>query len=344
MRRLIAACAEVQSTAYGDFGEFETFLDEAETKVFKVVRNRRETATATREQIADAVMNEIERRTVALAEGGSIVTGARLGVTALDEATSGLQPGNLACIGARPGDGKTAVSLQAANNVCADGGSALFISLEMSAAEIYERSLCNVGRVNSQLVRRGQLDPEAWAALTAANSKLLKTSLVIEDTVSTLPGILSAARRWRNAQLAEHKATAPADAKDPPGLVVVDFLQLITGEQQRGQNRAQEVGGYAKALKALARELKVPVVMISQLNRQGARADRPTMLDLRDSGDIEAACDLILLLWISEEEREQPEPTAQIIVEKFRNGPHGFSVPARFIGRHYRFVDVEWRS
>ena len=262
LRRLIAACAEVQSTAYGDFGEFETFLDEAETKVFKVAQqNRRETYSATGE-LMEEVLHNLEVRTAER----KAVTGVPTGFTKLDEYTAGLQRENLIIVAARPGGGKTSwavnVSMHAAlqHNI-----PVLLFSLEMSKYELMERMLAGEARIDSSKIRRGFLEYADWKnKIHPASGRLAAAPILIDDSSAiSIMEIRAKARRFRSDPRYFPAAPPTADGRpgQPPlGLIVVDYLQLARGgaSGRRDDNRQQEIADISRGLKALAKDLKLP--------------------------------------------------------------------------------------
>lgn len=222
----------------------------------------------------------------------------------------------------------TALAMQAAINVVLAGGTALACNLEMTKSELAERALVHVAEINSQLVRTGQIQLDDWPKMHDAARKLYETRFYFEDATTSVASISSKARLWRSRN------------RGMLGLLVVDFVQLIRGAREKGQSRAQEVGIIAQDLKALAKELGVPVILISQLNRAGVKADRPSKSDLKESGDLENAADLILLPW---NKNETSDGDVAIIVDKFRSGER-ITIPARWVGRHYRFADSEYHN
>ena len=172
-------------------------------------------------------------------------------------------------------------------------------------------------------MRVGDLDLVSWTDLQAAERKLIGTRLFLEDSASSYAQICAAARRWR------------ARNSDVPGLLVVDFAQLIRSERAKGQSRAEEVGLFASGFKSLAKELRVPTILVSQLNRAGSKAERPTKSDLKESSGLEQSSDLIILIWNKE---RTGDDDVLLLVDKFRHG-QCLEVPARWIGRHFRFAN-----
>jgi replicative DNA helicase len=347
LRRLIAACAEVQSTAYGDFGEFETFLDEAETKVFKVAQqNRRETYSATGE-LMEEVLHNLEVRTAER----KAVTGVPTGFTKLDEYTAGLQRENLIIVAARPGGGKTSwavnVSMHAALHYNIP---VLIFSLEMSKYELMERMLAGEARIDSSKIRRGFLEYADWKnKIHPASGRLAAAPILIDDSSAiSIMEIRAKARRFRSDPRYFPQTPPTADGRpgQPPlGLIVVDYLQLARGgaSGRRDDNRQQEIADISRGLKALAKDLKLPIIAISQLNREvEKREGKPRLSDLRESGSIEQDADLVLFIhredMVSGDTPDGGLPTAvaEVIIGKHRNGGTG-SVKMTFIKEYTRF-------
>ena len=310
LRRLIAACAEVQSTAYGDFGEFETFLDEAETKVFKVAQqNRRETYSATGD-LMEEVLHNLEVRT---SERKS-VTGVPTGFTKLDELTAGLQRENLIIVAARPGGGKTSWAVNVAMHAALQHNiPCLIFSLEMSKYELMERMLAGEARIDSSKIRRGFLEYADWKnKIHPASGRLASAPILIDDSsANSIMEIRAKARRFRSDPKYFPPSPPTADGRPTPpplGLIVVDYLQLARGAaSRRDDNRKQEIADISRGLKALAKDLKVPIIAISQLNREvEKREGKPRLSDLRESGSIEQDADMVL--FIHREEWSQATP------------------------------------
>jgi replicative DNA helicase len=345
LRRLIAACADVQSSAYGDFGEFEAFLDEAETKIFTVAQqNRRETYSSSGE-LMEEVLHNLEVRTAER----KAVTGVPTGFTNLDELTAGLQRENLIIVAARPGGGKTSWAVNVAMHAALGHNiPVLIFSLEMSKYELMERMLAGEARIDSSKIKRGFLEYADWKnKIHPASGRLASAPILIDDSSSiSIMEIRAKARRFRSdpkyfpppPPLAEGKVHAPPP---PLGLIVVDYLQLARGSQSRkDDNRQQEIADISRGLKALAKDLKIPIIAISQLNREVEKreAGKPKLSDLRESGAIEQDADLILFIYRDEVyNQDSPDKgTAEIIVGKQRNGPIG-TVKLTFLGQYTRF-------
>jgi replicative DNA helicase len=346
LRRLIAACAEVQSSAYGDFGEFETFLDEAETKVFKVAQqNRRETYSSTGD-LMEEVLHNLEVRT----SERKAVTGVPTGFSKLDELTAGLQRENLIIVAARPGGGKTSWAVNVAMHAALEHNiPVLLFSLEMSKYELMERMLAGEARIDSSKIRRGFLEYADWKnKIHPASGRLASAPILIDDSSAiSIMEIRAKARRFRSDPRYFPPPPPASDGRPPPpplGLIVVDYLQLARGaSSRRDDNRQQEIADISRGLKALAKDLKVPIIAISQLNREvEKREGKPRLSDLRESGSIEQDADMVLFIhredMVSGDTPDAAAPTAmaEIIVGKHRNGGTG-AVKMTFIKEYTRF-------
>jgi replicative DNA helicase len=347
LRRLIAACAEIQSSAYGDFGEFEGFLDEAETKIFKVAQqNRRETYSATGD-LMEEVLHNLEVRTAER----KAVTGVPTGFTKLDELTAGLQRENLVIVAARPGGGKTSWAVNVAMHAALQHKiPVLIFSLEMSKFELMERMLAGEARINSGKIKRGLLEYADWKnKIHPASGRLASAPILIDDSSAiSIMEIRAKARRFRSDPRYFPPPPPVAEGGHPPpgplGLIVVDYLQLAKGTSSRkDENRQQEIADISRGLKALAKDLKIPIIAISQLNREvEKREGKPKLSDLRESGAIEQDADMILFIHREDmaggdtPDAAMPTAIAEIIVGKHRNGGTG-AVKMTFIKEYTRF-------
>lgn len=345
LRRLIGACAEIQSRAYGEFGDYEGFLDEAEATVFKVAQRNRQESYQRVGQLVTPTLAGIEAR----AKAGTEITGVATGFQQLDELTGGLQPENVIVVAARPGVGKTSWAVNVAMNAAIHNKiPVLIFSLEMSKSELMERILAGEARLDSNLLRRGIVSyPDYRDRLYPAGGRLSEAPLAIDDTAApTILEIRAKARRFR----------ADPDFFPPPslgpdgspvqqlGLIIVDYLQLARGPGgKREESREREIAEISRGLKALAKELKVPILVVSQLNRDlDKRAEKmPQLSDLRESGAIEQDADLIL--FISRPELWSPDEAvqgkAQLVLAKNRHGPTGL-IPLTFIKEYTRFENL----
>ena len=310
LRKLLNRATEIVGKVYGMQGDVDDFLDEAERAIFEISEDRVRPSFYPLKEIIKSSFKTIER----LYEKRQLITGVPTGFTKLDELTSGLQPSDLIIIAGRPSMGKTAFALNIAQHAAIQGGtpSAIF-SLEMAKEQLALRMLCSEAKVDAHRLRGGFLSESDWPKLTRAAGSLSEAPIFIDDTagISALE-MRAKARRMK----AEHNL----------GLVVVDYLQLMRGRAS-SDNREQEISDISRSLKALAKELRVPVVALSQLNRRvEERGDkRPQLSDLRESGAIEQDADVIIFLYrddVYNKSDDNPNKgKAEIIIGKQRNGP-----------------------
>ena len=327
LRRLIAATNEIAQKSYSpDGSDVSEILDYAEKLVFEISQgDRRRTAglTAIQGLLAGAI-NRIEE----LYESGSALTGISTGFSDLDDLTSGLQRSDLIVIAGRPSMGKTSLAMNIVESAVLDSKLPVAVfSMEMPGQQLAMRMLSSLGRINAHRVRTGKLTGEDWPRLTSAVGLLNEVPLFIDDTAALTPlELRSRARRLAR----EHSEL---------GLIVVDYLQLMQSSES-SENRAIEVANITRSLKILAKELNVPVVVLSQLNRglEQRPNKRPIMSDLRESGAIEQDADVILFIYRDEvyNEDSAERGTAEVIVGKQRNGPTG-TVRLTFLGEFTRF-------
>lgn len=326
MRQLIEAGTEIVNDGFQPEGrDSQEVLSAAEMKVFKIAeqgRRGRADFVPLREAMKDAFGILQERY-----ENQGNVTGLPTGFHDLDEMTAGLQPSDLIILAARPAMGKTTLALNIAEYGALKTKKAVAVfSMEMSASQLAFRLISSIGRVNATRLRTGQLEDEDWSRVNMAIKMLSDVKVFIDDTPALSPDVLrSKARRIKR----EHDL----------GLIVVDYLQLMQVPGS-AENRTNEISEISRSLKALAMELKVPVIALSQLNRGvDSRQDkRPMMSDLRESGAIEQDADVILFIY-RDEVYNQDSPRkgiAEIIIAKQRNGPVG-KIDLTFLGRHTRF-------
>jgi replicative DNA helicase len=329
VRRLIQRCHEIAAQGYGDYGDVTEFVDEAEKRIFDVAK---QSARAPYEHIKDVVIRTFEQVTEA-AERKERITGLPTGFAKLDKMTAGLKAGELIITAGRPGMGKTAFALNVALNACAARNSPVAVfSLEMAKEELARRLLCAEARVDGGRMRTGMLSREDWTRLTSAAGTLTNLSLFIDDTPAlSVMELRGKARRLKS----EHGL----------GLVVVDYLQLMRAGT-KVESREKEISEISRSLKALAKELEIPVMALSQLNRgvesRSGKDKRPQMSDLRESGAIEQDADVILFIYREEfYNRDDPElrGLAEIIIGKQRAGPVGI-VKCRFFHEYTRFENL----
>jgi replicative DNA helicase len=331
MRKLVEVGSGIAESAYNPQGrDAQQLLDEAEAKIFQIAEsgNRGSQGFVNIQTLLPQVADRIDF--LYQRENQGSVTGIPTGFDDLDERTSGFQPGDLIIVAGRPSMGKTAFSLNIAENVALDTKKAVAVfSMEMGATQLATRMIGSVGRLDQHRMRNGNLEDEDWARLTTALGKLNDAPIFIDEGA----GLSSFDVRARARRL--HRQTGGL------GLIVVDYLQLMAGTSGRAsENRATEISEISRSLKSLAKELDVPVVALSQLNRSvEQRPDkRPVMSDLRESGAIEQDADLILFIYRDEVYNPDSEDkgTAEIIIAKQRNGPIG-RVRLTFLGQHTRF-------
>lgn len=331
MRKLVEVGSGIAESAYNPQGrDAQQLLDEAESRIFQIAESGKRSSEGFFDikellpQVADRIDQLFQR------DNQSDVTGIPTGFTDLDAMTSGLQPGDLVIVAGRPSMGKTAFSLNIAENVALDSNKAVAVfSMEMAATQLAMRMIGSVGRLDQHRMRTGRLEDEDWVRLTTALGRLNEAPIFIDEGA----GLNSFDVRARARRL--HRQTGEL------GLIVVDYLQLMAGASGRqSENRATEISEISRSLKSLAKELNVPVVALSQLNRSvEQRPDkRPVMSDLRESGAIEQDADLILFIYRDQVYNpDSPDKgTAEIIVAKQRNGPIG-RVRLTFLGEHTRF-------
>ena len=327
LRQLIRVSHEIGDAAFNTQGrESSDILDEAERKVFEIAEqgSRGKQSFKSVSDLLPAIVDRIDK----LHELGTHITGLSTGFTDLDNKTSGLQASDLIIVAGRPSMGKTSLAVNIAENVAMSErrGVAIF-SMEMPAEQLVLRILSSLGRVDQSKVRTGRLSEDDWPRLTSTMNLLNEVKLYIDDTPALTPTELrSRARRLKR----EHDL----------GLIVIDYLQLMQVPGHR-ENRTNEISEISRSLKALAKELNVPIIALSQLNRSlEARTDkRPVMSDLRESGAIEQDADLILFIYRDEvynKDRTDNEGMAEVIIGKQRNGPIG-TVMLTFLGQFTRF-------
>jgi len=316
LRKLVAASDEIATSAFNPQGRpVAQILDEAEGKIFRIG----EEGSRSRQGFVsmDALVVQLIDRVNELHENGAEeVTGVRSGFYDLDRLTAGLQPGDLIVLAARPSMGKTALALNIAEHVAVKEGLPVVVfSMEMGASQLALRMVGSLGRIDQQHLRTGALRDDEWGRLSEAVEKLGKVSLFIDESGSLSPTDLRARARRQARQCGQL------------GLIVVDYLQLMTGSSGTSEeNRATVIGEISRALKSLAKELKCPVIALSQLNRSvESRTDkRPMMSDLRESGAIEQDADVIMFIYRDDyytKDASKEPGIAEIIIAKQRNGP-----------------------
>ncbi len=316
LRKLIEASDEIATNAFNPQGRaVSQILDEAEGRIFKIGEEGSRTKQGF-QSMDQLVVQLIDRVTELHENGAEEVTGVRTGFFDLDRMTAGLQAGDLIVLAARPSMGKTAFALNIAENVAVNEGLPVAVfSMEMGASQLALRMVGSLGRINQSNLRTGKLGDDEWGRLSEAVDKLKTASVFIDETAALNSSELRARARRQARQCGKL------------GLVVVDYLQLMSGSSSSDENRATEIGEISRGLKALAKELQCPVIALSQLNRSvESRPDkRPMMSDLRESGAIEQDADIIMFIYRDDYyNKESKEPgVAEIGIAKQRNGPTG---------------------
>lgn len=335
LRRLVEQASQIIRDVY-DQGELqvEEILDQAEARIFQVAESHKREGFVWIKEILWETMEHIDE--LQHTKGG--ITGVATGFTDLDRMTTGFQKGDLVIIAARPSMGKTAFALNVAAEAAIKHNHPVAIfSLEMSSQQLVQRLLCAEGRIDAQKLRRGRMSPEEHQRLGAAAGHLNTAPIWIDDQPGS--NVLEIRAKARRIQ-----SDLRSDGKDL-GMLVIDYMQLMSGTGQ-SESRVQEVSQISRGLKALARELEVPLIALSQLSRgPEQRTDkRPMLSDLRESGSIEQDADVVMFLfrpeyYASAENRQELEGKAELIVSKQRNGPTGV-VPLYFHKAHTRFESV----
>ncbi len=327
LRRLIRASDEIANSCYAGKESLEVILEDTEKSIFNIVQNRNANDYVPIRQVVLDAMNRIEK---ASKNKGS-VTGIATGFLDLDYKTAGMQPADLVLIAARPSMGKTAFVLNIAQYVAFKSNQPLVIfSLEMSREQLVNRLFSLESRVDSQHIRTGNLSDREWEDLIEGAGIVGKSKLIIDDTPGiTVPELRSKCRKFKMEQ----------DIK----MVVIDYLQLMTGSG-RTDSRQQEVSEISRSLKALARELNVPVIALSQLSRAvEQRPDhRPMLSDLRESGAIEQDADVVMFIYRDDYYHKDSEKKgiAEIIIAKQRNGPIG-TVELAWLPDYTKFANIQ---
>ena len=334
MRKLVKVGTDISSSAYNPTGrDAAQLLDEAESKVFEIAEagSRGKQGFMSMPPLLTQVVERIE--TLYGSDNSSDVTGIATGFTDLDRMTSGLQPGDLVIVAGRPSMGKTAFSINVAENVALDSKLPVAIfSMEMGATQLAMRMLGSVGKLNQHDLRTGRLQDDDWGHLTHALGKLNDAPIYIDESAA----LTALEVRARSRRL--HRQNSGL------GLIVVDYIQLMSSNAGKAsENRATEISEISRSLKSLAKELHVPVVALSQLNRSLEQRPnkRPVMSDLRESGAIEQDADLILFIYRDEVyNSDSPDKgKAEIIIGKQRNGPIG-KIDLAFRGEFTRFDNL----
>jgi replicative DNA helicase len=334
LRKLISASDEIATTAFNPQGQgVSQILDEAESKIMRIGEEGSRSGAGF-QAMGKLVQALIDRVQELEQNGAEDVTGIRTGFYDLDRMTAGLQKGDLVIVAARPSMGKTAFALNIAEHVAVQEGLPVAVfSMEMGASQLALRLVGSLGRIDQQHLRTGRLRDDEWERLPEAASKLGEAPMFIDET----PGLNPAELRARARRLARQYGGTL-------GLIVIDYLQLMSGTSQTSdENRATVLGEISRGMKGLAKELQCPVIALSQLNRSvETRPDkRPMMSDLRESGAIEQDADVIMFIYRDDYyNKESKEPgVAEIVVAKQRNGPVG-TVKLTFLKPLTRFDNL----
>jgi replicative DNA helicase len=325
LRRLIQTCTEIASRCFDEQDDIDSLVDDAEQTIFEISRSK----SSQQFQSLSSIIPETFKKVEKLAERKELITGVPTGYDDLDRMTSGFQPSDLIILAGRPSMGKTALAMNIAQNAAIFNKVPVAVfSLEMSKEQLGMRMLCSVSRVDSQDIRTGFIKDPDWPKLARATGILSEAPIYIDDT----PALSVLEMRAKSRRL---------KSEFDIGLVVVDYLQLMRG-RSNAERREQEISEISRSLKAMAKELDLPVVALSQLNRslESRPNKRPQLSDLRESGAIEQDADLICFLYRDEiynkSEDNPRRGIAEVIVGKQRNGPTG-TVDLTFIDKFTTF-------
>lgn len=327
LRSLLRACTEIVTKVYEEPEDAEEMLDYAEKLIFEISERRTTTNFFHMKDVVKHTFKIIE----SMYEKKALITGIPSGFKDLDELTSGFQPGDLIIIGGRPGMGKTAFSLNIAQHVGVELGEPVaFFSLEMSKEQIAMRLLSSLAMVNASALRKGFISKRDWERLTDSAVRLSESPIYIDD--SSQLSVLEIRAKARRLKMEKGRLS----------LIIIDYLQLMKSRSAYDR-REQEISEISRSLKAMAKELKVPVIALSQLNRSVEKTTdrRPTLANLRESGAIEQDADVIIFLYRDEvynKKNPANKGKAEVIVAKQRNGPTD-TVYLTFLSDYTRFLD-----
>ena len=340
LRELIQAATKIVKEGYSQEGSVEEIVEAAEKGILDVSEKRNSTGFQAIADVLNSTMEHIDM----LSQQNEEITGLPTGYPELDKMTAGLQPEELIILAARPAVGKTAFALNIAQNIgTRTDRSVVIFSLEMGAESLVNRMLCAEGTIEAGHLRTGQLTEQEWHNLIMAMGSLSNTSIFIDDT----PGIKVSEIRARCRRLAQEKGNL--------GLILIDYLQLIEGSGR--ESRQQEVSEISRQLKKLAKELKVPVIALSQLSRsvEQRQDKRPVLSDIRESGSIEQDADIVAFLYREDyyqrqgteedknEEEQAVDDVIEVIIEKNRSGARG-TVELLFKKEYNKFASISRRD
>ena len=334
LRDLIRVSTQIVAMGYEAPDDLQEVVEEAEKLIFSVTNKRVTSNFRKIDELVGESFNQLEE----LFERQEHITGVPTGFKDLDKLLAGMHRGDLLIMAARPAVGKTALALNIAVNAAKEGATVALFSLEMAAEQLIQRILCSEARINSQDVRTGHIKDPDWTNISRAINDLVDLDFHVDDT----PAI----------NILEVRAKARRLLKDKPnGLVIVDYLQLMQPQNKRYDNRQTEIADISRGLKILAKELRVPVLALSQLSRavEQRAGKRPQLSDLRESGAIEQDADVVMFIDRNtdtraeedqeEQERRPPKGQAEVIIAKHRNGPIG-NVKLTFLDRFTKFMDA----
>lgn len=328
-RRLLETCLDVARRCYENQGDAKELLDEAERQIFEIARMDKSGDATSITDILQQTFERIDK----LRDRGSRLTGLGTDYYDLDDMMGGLQPGELIIVAARPSMGKTSFALNLTERVASLKQSVAFFSLEMSSQQVIQNMLCCRAQIDGQAMRKGRITDQQYRRLQEEAERLYEAPIFVDDS----PGLTITQLRAKCRRLKQ---------KHDIQMVVVDYLQLMSAGG-RIESRQQEISTISRGLKGISRELSVPVIALSQLNRDVENRDdhRPRMSDLRESGAIEQDADVIILLHRDEyyKPTEANAGLAQIIIAKQRNGPTG-DVTLRFFREYMRFENLTRRA
>ena len=330
MRRLIGMSNELIALGYDETEDVDNILDMAEKKVFELAQNKSSKSYFSMKEILATSLAELEK----LYNQKGSLTGLTTGFSDLDLMTAGLHESDLIIVAARPAMGKSAFAINLATNAALKSGKgAVIFNLEMSKEQVANRILCSEALVDSNKVRTGKLDDEDWIKIATATSTLSEAKIFIDDT----PGITAMEIRAKCRKL---------KLEQDIGLVVIDYLQLVSGSGKKNSSREQEISEISRSLKILAKELNIPVIALSQLSRSAEKRDdkRPMLSDLRESGAIEQDADIVFFLYRDDYYNPDSEEknVAEVIIAKHRGGSTG-TVKLAWLPNFTKFANLDRR-